>query len=103
MCILSSKHEDGLAQSGKLLSTLNVCFKVKFIDVFIPRGAELDARDKYGLTPLMLAAVEKCEMTFNQILKYEDGERVLKNTLLFLARAPPISHHNSAHKLLHVS
>lgn len=82
---------------------MSVCSKVKFIDVFIPRGAELDARDKYGLTPLMLAAVEKCEMTFNQILKYEDGERVLKNTLLFLARAPPISHHNSAHKLLHVS
>jgi len=82
---------------------MSVCSKVKFIDVFIPRGAELDARDKYGLTPLMLAAVEKCEITFNQMLKYEDGERVLKNTLLFLARAPTISHHNSAHKLLHVS
>lgn len=84
-----------------------VCFKVNCIYVFIPRGAELDAEDKDGLTPLMLAAVAKCEMTFSVMLKYEDGARILENSLQYLAQAHDqpqlISHHNSVSKLLHVS
>lgn len=55
----------------------------------------------------MLAAVARCEMTFNLMLKYEDGARVLKENLLYLAQAHDqpqlISHHNSVSKLLHVS
>ena len=71
------------------------------------RGAELDARDKDGLTPLMVAAVQKHEMTFDLMVQTDEGARVLKSTLLSLVQAhdqlQPISHPKSGSNLLQVS
>ena len=83
------------------------CLKVNCIYVFTSRGAELDARDKDGLTPLMVAAVQKCEMTFDLMVQTKDGARVVKSTLLSLAQAhgqlQPISYPKSGISLLQVS
>lgn len=69
-------------------------------------GAELGAQDEDGLTPLMLAAAKNCEMTFNLMLISKDGAKVVRNTLLFLAKAhgqpKQISHLKSVSKQLQV-
>ena len=62
-------------------------------------GAKLDVQDKGGLTPLMLAAMNRCESTFNVMVQTEEGIRVVKQTLLDLARGQPQlrKHQNNEH------
>ena len=63
--------------------------------VQICSGAELGAKDKDGLTPLMLAAVNRCENTFNAMVQTEEGIKVVRNTLLHLAQGHQLPGHES--------
>ena len=54
--------------------------------VQICRGAECDVKDKDGFTPLMLAAINRCENTFNEMVRRPEGVEVVRNTLLHLAQ-----------------
>ena len=59
------------------------------IIVHICSGAKLGVKDKDGLTPLMLAAIERCESTFDVMVKTEEGIVAVKKTLLYLAQVSP--------------
>ena len=63
--------------------------------VQICSGAELGAQDKDDLTPLMLAAINGRESTFNVMIKTEEGIKVVRNTLLQLAQG---QHQLAGHK-----
>lgn len=66
---------------------------------FIYSGAKIDVQDKNGLTPLMLAAMKRCESTFEVMVKTEEGIRVVKEALLQLAQgqSQPIKHQTNEH------
>lgn len=45
--------------------------------------------DKDGHTPIMVAAIERCEKAFDLMVKAKDGIRVVEKALLHLAQASP--------------
>ena len=54
--------------------------------VQICSGAEPGIQDKDGLTPLILAAINGCENTFNEMVQKPEGVEVIRKTLLHLAQ-----------------